>query len=490
MKKRSLRLLTIMLLYPSLSFSATYYVSATGNDSNPGTQALPWQTLYKVGITNLAPGHQVLFERGGVFPGCLQPATSGTAAKPIVYGAYGSGNKPIIDATQRYAGIVVQRKEYLEFRDLEVRNAKAQGFWFTDGNKNITIDRVRVGNNGLNGIAVSDAGGSITSNYFVIKNTVTDHNTAMGMALGSLANSLIQGNVATYNCQSLTCGDMCTWCGGIRMTNTTSIGNIVENNEASYNTHGVGIWLDFNGPGNIVRYNKTHHNVHGIFNEITSGTEIYGNVSYSNTGMEISAGIYIEGRHEKPPLSGEAVGNKVYNNTIYGNGGFGLMLQNGGWTRGFTHDNIIINNIITGTVSGPNLRVGGGAETEYNLFKHNMLGPEKPNFVEWGWGVYKSTYASWEASYGGDTHSVKIDPQFANSPAGDLSLKPTSAGIDAGVNLGDAYKLGLSANSKWPYQIVTVDRNRCGTAWDIGAYEYTAGGSSTGTRQGRRARVP
>lgn len=41
MKKRLFLFLAIMLLFPSLSFSATYYVSAAGDDSGPGTQDSP-----------------------------------------------------------------------------------------------------------------------------------------------------------------------------------------------------------------------------------------------------------------------------------------------------------------------------------------------------------------------------------------------------------------------------------------------------------------
>jgi hypothetical protein len=268
-----------MLLLPALSFSATYYVSNTRDDSNPGTQALPWQTLHKVNAVNLAPGDQVLFQRGGVFTGALQPPTSGTAGKPIAYRAYGSGDRPMIDATNLYAGIFVQGNKYLEFRDLEVRNATGKGFWFTDGNSYMTIDGVRACFIGNNGIAVGDGGGAYSNDHFVIKNSVVDDNTGMGMELASLANSVIQKNTATYNCQSSTCGASCTWCGGIRITNTPSTGTAIEQNETSYNRYGAGIWVDFNRQGQIIRYNKTHRNINGIHNEITSGSEIYGNIS-------------------------------------------------------------------------------------------------------------------------------------------------------------------------------------------------------------------
>jgi hypothetical protein len=468
MKKRAFLFLAIILLYPSLSLSATYYVSNGGDDSNDGTQNAPWATIIKVNAARLAPGDQILFQRSGVFPGTLQPPTSGTALKPIAYGAYGTGSKPIIDAARQYAGILVQKKAYLEFRDLEVRNATGQGLFFIYGNNNMTIDNVRVANNGLNGINVWDSGDLFTNNSFIIKNTVADHNTAMGMALSSLTNSLIQGNMATYNCQSATCGDVCTWCGGIRITNTTSINNLIENNETSYNTYGAGIWLDFNGRGEIVRYNKTHHNVVGIHNEITSGSEIYGNVSYEN-----GTGIWVAGRRGEAPHNGPAIGNKVYNNTVYRNKSWGIMLQNDDGMVGNCHDNAIINNIVVGTTSGPNLRVAGGAETERNIVSHNLFGAESANMFEIGWGVYRSTYASLEQWYGKSTNSVKNAPTFANAAGGNLSLAPGSVGIDAGLNLNVPYNMGLAEASAWPSGVVRRDR---GAKWDIGAYERASVG--------------
>ena len=51
---------------PSRTF--TFYVdSAAGLDSNPGTIALPWQTVAKVNGTTLAPGQSVGFKRGGIW---------------------------------------------------------------------------------------------------------------------------------------------------------------------------------------------------------------------------------------------------------------------------------------------------------------------------------------------------------------------------------------------------------------------------------------
>jgi hypothetical protein len=83
----------------SLAQAVTYYVSPSGNDSNNGTsQSQAWRTIGRVqqAMNGLQPGDQVLFERGGIYPGTLDISKSGTAAAPLVFGAYGSGDQPII----------------------------------------------------------------------------------------------------------------------------------------------------------------------------------------------------------------------------------------------------------------------------------------------------------------------------------------------------------------------------------------------------------
>jgi hypothetical protein len=92
----------LSLLLTAVSFTAfavTYYVSPSGSDSNSGTtQALAWRTIARVQqhMQQINAGDQILFQRGGTYPGTLSIGRSGTASQPIVVGTYGSGEKPII----------------------------------------------------------------------------------------------------------------------------------------------------------------------------------------------------------------------------------------------------------------------------------------------------------------------------------------------------------------------------------------------------------
>ncbi len=79
--------------------ATTYYISPNGNDSDQGTSpSTAWRTIgrYQQIMYSLSPGDQVLFERGGIYPGIVGIGSSGTSSLPIVIGAYGTGEKPII----------------------------------------------------------------------------------------------------------------------------------------------------------------------------------------------------------------------------------------------------------------------------------------------------------------------------------------------------------------------------------------------------------
>ena len=66
----------------------TYFVAQTENadDSNPGTEALPFRTLSRAGQA-AGPGDRVVV-RAGIYRETFRPANSGTATAPVIYEAY------------------------------------------------------------------------------------------------------------------------------------------------------------------------------------------------------------------------------------------------------------------------------------------------------------------------------------------------------------------------------------------------------------------
>ena len=75
----------------------SFYVSADGDDLADGlSPATAWRSLARVNDAELGFADTVRFRAGDVFRGHLEPQ-SGAPGQPIVYMAYGSGEKPILE---------------------------------------------------------------------------------------------------------------------------------------------------------------------------------------------------------------------------------------------------------------------------------------------------------------------------------------------------------------------------------------------------------
>ena len=122
-------------------FSTNYYIDATnGSDKNSGTsQFSPWQTLHKINSSwnRFLPGDSLLFKRDEIWslPRAaraliyIPPNTlHGTIEQPIVFGAYGIGEKPIISVANSNTNRAVYATDlsHITFQDLEFRG----NVWF------------------------------------------------------------------------------------------------------------------------------------------------------------------------------------------------------------------------------------------------------------------------------------------------------------------------------------------------------------------------
>jgi hypothetical protein len=154
--------------------ATTYYVSPTGNNSNPGTINSPWATWgHAFNSTAVLPGDTVFF-RGGVYqmtsdnlsypyaPGCgYNVSRDGTSGNYISYSAY-PGEKPVLDCgnitpTGRNSrAIWGNDMNYIHFKGLTVRNVRQTSAdvnvygWVIEG-RNITVEGCTVHNCGGRG---------------------------------------------------------------------------------------------------------------------------------------------------------------------------------------------------------------------------------------------------------------------------------------------------------------------------------------------------
>ena len=127
---------------------ANYYFSASGSDSNSGTEASPFKTVSKFETLanngTLSPGDHVYFKCGDQFSGSILinsgSAKNGTALNPIVITSYGTGAQPEFlypgtatgsGATSRYTwrifGVDYWQFSNLHFTDTDKTNDKTTG---------------------------------------------------------------------------------------------------------------------------------------------------------------------------------------------------------------------------------------------------------------------------------------------------------------------------------------------------------------------------
>jgi len=167
----------------------------------------------------------------------------------------------------------------------------------------------------------------------------------------------------------------------------------------------AGVYIDRDGTlievaGNVIRDNA----VSGVLSG-SDGLRIVGNLIYGNGSMGIS-------------LAYDGTNNKIYHNTIHGNGHAnfrsGIKVSGTG--------TIIKNNIITGTGAYGILDSSGSVTEEYNLITDELTNP--PN-------------DSGRSNIGLAASDLNVDPLYADTLSGDFTLtEPNSPAINAGINLG------------------------------------------------------
>lgn len=280
--------------------------------------------------------------------------------------------------------------------------------------------------------------------------------------------------------------------GGINITGTGNgvgnLGNQPAGAVVSYNTiyHAMNAWDDGDGiggfdvgTGTIFKYNTiydngaatgcTIENVAGPLtspcrgagidvDSLSSPTQVYGNLIYDNTygGINITAS-----------------GHYIYNNTLYQND---QGTADAGEISTFTGDGLaassdtIENNILVGSAGKHILQIQAGNTVGHMINHNDYYGGSATPF---GWGGTDYNFANYEATSSQDSGSTNSNPLFVSTSTNNFTLTSSSPAIDAGVNLGSTYQLGLDPASTWPSNVITDNQNSFGAGWDIGAYVYT-----------------
>jgi hypothetical protein len=203
----------LLILAQSLvaQVGATYYVSTSGSDRNPGTFTLPWATIQHAANTVKAGATVYVF--GGVYHESVNFPKSGTASAAITFQNY-PGQTAVIDGTGvRCCGNTVEglinivNKSYITISGFEIRNYTTSsendtpaGVWITGSGT-----RIRILNNRVHRITTtSEKNGNAfgISVYGTAKTPITEllisGNEVYDLRTGSSETVNVDGNVTHF----------------------------------------------------------------------------------------------------------------------------------------------------------------------------------------------------------------------------------------------------------------------------------------------------
>lgn len=480
------KLFLFILLICSISAYSTVYHVATGGSGD-------YTTIAQVNAATFSAGDQILFNSGDTWAEALVIPSSGTFGNPIMFGAYGTGAKPIITGSDsRDYCISTNNKSYITIDGLNLIHALGSSFDYAALKVGpttvigIIIKNCTIEDNRKSGIVL---GGGTTATSVLVDSCVIQNNGSLGILVydwnggnpspdyttGQISNcqvytngayadtdvqqySNIQGNLANFNIFGNTIYNAAPGsitypygCHGIYVsTATTGVANI-HDNIIYGNTTGAGIKARYSA--NI--YNNLIYNnfLHGLELGANGSTDATYNVYY-NVMYGVTNGY--DAIHQQEKSTGQ-INLNIYNNTIY-KIGFAYDATCGVGIEDNITSLVVKNNIFYGADDHGGIYMAttqSNATIDYNLYWKDTQSGAVINYYN---NTLVSGLTAWRA-LGFDAHGINDNPDFVSTT--DFHLQSGSPAKDAGTNVS------LTTD----YEGRNVPYN---SLYDIGAYEYGA----------------
>jgi len=491
--------------------AATYYVSTSGSDSNPGTSAAPWAHCPSMvgwtGSATLNPGDTVYFKNTDTWtatipayeqwlwiePGVTYDGrTWGTAGSKATITITSSGTKSVSFVS--YEDDVTYPTVIDGFKFNPIGNNTAIAFDYPHGGymtnmtgaakivRNCEIDGSGQKYDETYGITAQPYGGRRVDNLQILNNTVHNcYRDGIYVYPGNeylpldnkLVNVTIRYNEAYLNGISSTSSG-----AGIKLKNHV-MRALIENNYV-HDNYGSGIDLSSSSPvmygpdDCIIRYNLVMNNKNAGSTKWNTALSIY---SSNSSGMSTSAQIYgnilwnpelIGGIYEPSYVTDNKVNLTVNNNIIY-SGGPAVYTESKSSNIKLSN-NILISNIPEGQAwpasDSPVLY------DPYNVVKDHTSniywrtdGGSNLISVNRGQTVYNAgNLATWEPS------GFSTNPNFKNAGNLPTGFLPNNMPNTDGLSIVSGNAIGHGTNLGYPYDY-SINNVVRGTTWDIGPYQ-------------------
>ncbi|HEV7217610.1 MAG TPA: right-handed parallel beta-helix repeat-containing protein [Terriglobales bacterium] len=474
MKFLSLIMLSVCVSGAFGQSNSSFYVSNTGDDSNPGTQRAPWRTIQHAADTVRAGS--TVNVRGGIYEERVSIKTSGNATDGYITFRSYPGETAVLDAEHftpdgRSAILTIHNKSYIRIEGFEIRNYRTAEHQLTPLGMSVmgagshiellknnvhhieqTFNGRDAPGHGANGFGIAVYG---TDAKTPISELVIDGNEVHHLKTGSSESLVVNGNVTNFRITHNVIHDNNNIgidvigfertapdpavdqardgvVSGNRVYNITSRGNPAYRNDESSD----GVYVD-GGTRILIEQNVIHDVDFGIElasehkDRASSHITARNNLIYHCHTAGVSIGGYEPERGHTEHCT--VVNNTLYDNDTSGTGSGEFQMQ---WNM---RDNIFANNIV---YSGPRCLL--------TLNKSRVDKVHPPVIIDHNlyYCASGSKASAWEASSGpmtgfdhyvqltgNDRHSRFLDPHFVDA-AKDFHLRSDSPAIAAGTTEG------------------------------------------------------
>jgi len=462
--------------------AASYYVDPAGNDSNPGSSsAAPWKTLAKVSGWVFQPGDVIYLKRGGLWRETLTPKSSGTAAKPVTFTAYGTGALPIINGSNLVTGwevstgatyqAALNSAPYNVYSDgqpewgLTMANsvsAMTAGSWYYNGST--LYVRLADGSNPAN----HQIEAAIRQNGIFVNGAGSNNNRVASATFNFSAGSSGQGGNATAYINYITIDSIMTErTGNYGIQFYDSVAPLISNcmliqngtgqqDLGYYNALYADIAPNAIYKGNTVLYGGGHN---AIQMQRADGGQILNNTvtewNHNGIDVKLSKNILVQGNtvHDASVGSGlyteyvvnyDAVENIIYNAP--------MAIQPNLQTSAYIYNNSMMNTTQGGIYLGP--ANGGSAEVENNITMGTVMALQNAggyalteDYNDWGPASQatqvklgpSAVNATKLMTMAGHNNDISANPMWVSAPT-KFTLQPASPCVNAGTDVDLPYK--------------------------------------------------